>query len=47
MNKRRFIMEQHSELIGYLIPLALISGFILFPALLWLGKQDETKNKKH
>ena len=39
-------MEQTSDLLGYLIPLALISGFVLFPVLLWLGKQDETK-KKH
>lgn len=40
-------MEQSSEFIGYLIPLALISGFVLFPALLWLGKQDETKKEQH
>jgi len=31
------------ELIGYLIPIALLSGFILFPVLIWLGNQDETK----
>ena len=40
-------MEQSSELLGYLIPLSLVSGFILFPVLLWLGKQDETQKEKH
>ncbi len=40
-------MEQSSELIGYLIPIALVSAFALFPVLLWLGKQDETKKEQH
>lgn len=38
-------MQHYNELIGYLIPLSLIAGFILFPALLWLSKSDETKKK--
>jgi nitrogen fixation-related uncharacterized protein len=36
-------MDSNSTMIGILIPLSLIAGFILFPALEWLGKIDETK----
>lgn len=40
-------MEQSTALMGYLIPLSLVAAFVLFPVLLWLGKQDETKKEKH
>lgn len=38
-------MQNINELLGYLIPISLIAGFILFPALIWLSKADETKKK--
>lgn len=40
-------MEQSPELMGYLIPLVVVSAFALFPVLMWLSKKDETKKEKH
>lgn len=48
MYDKGFNMDHQSSVIGYLIPLSLILGFLLFPVLTWLGKRDERKkNQKH
>ncbi len=39
-------MQNTPSWLAYLIPLALISGFLLFPLLIWLGKKDERHNPK-
>ena len=39
-------MENSISWLAYLIPISLVSGFLLFPLLAWLGKRDESKHIK-